>query len=1731
MLRTFPWWACASLLQACGGGGDATGVADSSRAASPVEVVNGMPATQQSPAARRAAVLLRTALPSAGVWGEKIALPIVPASGANLPDGKVLLWAADDRFGFTTVPQVYTALLDPSTGSVSERFVNTTSHNMFCPGTTQLADGRLLVAGGSNAARTSIYDPATGAWSIGAEMRIPRAYQGNTILRDGSVLTLGGSWAGELGGKHAERWTQSTGWNLLTGVRVDSLPTADPAGVSRGDNHMWLLPAGNGRVFHAGPSKTMHWISTEGAGQVSAAGNRDADADSMNGNAVMYDTGKILKVGGAPAYDNGTASAASYVIDIRAGVKVRATVPMVYARAFHNSVVLPNGQVIVIGGQSYSVPFSDGNAVLPAELWDPATETFTTLAPLSVPRNYHSAALLLPDARVLSTGGGLCGAGCAANHPDAQIFTPHYLFNSDGTAATRPIITTAPTSVVYGNTMQVTVDSPVASFALVRLSANTHSVNNDQRRLSLRYERVSDGIYSVAMPTNPGWALPGNYMLFAMNDQGVPSIASIVTVSAGTTPGLPPIADQAAVVGGAIVMSVASTGATRMEVTGLPPGLAYDASSGAIRGTPTAPGSYAVTVLAGNAAGAVSTDFMWDVNVAGVVRFVKLEQLSEINGNPWGAIAELNLLDGAGQLLNRSNWKISADSEERTGENGSVANAIDGDLNTFWHTQWYAGSAPLPHSVVVDMGTSQRLSGLRYRARPGGGNGTIARFRIYVSADGVQWGNPVADSDFRTINPDNSVDRTVSLNAGSTAPNYAPVLTSPGDLMNYVGAPVAFDLIGTDDQIEPLGYSATNLPPGLTLRSTTGAITGTPSAAGSYNVSVSVSDKAGASSSVTFVWRVRDMPPPKPTVAAPVILSGGTATFNADAPSTDTGINFAWNFGDGSATTAFSASPRATHTYAAAGLYTVSVQLRGSDGQLTVYAFTQAVAGAPSAAGLASATGMLAWEPATSGQPARLWVVNPDNDTVSVFDGGTNAKIGEVAVGKAPRTLTLLPALKQVWVANRDGDSITVLNTATRALVRTVSLPTASQPWGVLAARQGDRVYVTLEASSSLLQLDTSGNTLATLVLPGSPRHLAIAADGQQLWAPRFVSPPQPGEATATVLPTQDGVIAGGQVWAINTAPLALRTTAVLRHSAKADTTLQGRGVPNYLGAPAISPDGKSAWVPSKQDNIYRGKLRDGLDLDFQSTVRAISSRLVLGTATEDYPARLDYDNSSLASASIFHPSGAYMFTALETSRHVAVVDPVSGRELFRVDTGRAPQGLAVSDDGLTLYVANFMDRSVGVYDLKPLLQFGKISLPRTTSIASAATEKLSLQVLQGKQMFYDARDPRLARDAYMSCASCHNEGGSDGRTWDLKTLGEGLRNTTSLRGRAGGQGRLHWSGNFDEPQDFEGQIRALAGGTGLMPDAIFNAGTRNQPLGDPKAGLNADLDALAAYLKSLDTFAASPLRAANGALTSTALAGRTVFTNQCFSCHGGASYTNSAAGQLQDVGTLKPSSGTRLGAPLTGIDIPTLRDAWATAPYLHDGSAPTIESAIVAHTRLPALSAADLASVSAFVRQIGGTEPPFTASPRGRYVRLEAISEINGGPWTSMAEFSMIDPAGAVLGRSGWTVTSVDSQELSGEDGAARNVLDGNASTLWHTVWSAGNVPLPHSIVIDTGAVRDFGGFRYQPRSVPNLNGTINGYRLYLSSDGTTWGAPVVQGNLLDIGPAGDVKTVMFPP
>ena len=472
-----------------------------------------------------------TASTTGGKWSAVIDLSLVPSAAANLPNGKLLLWSSDSRLDFdqNLGGHTYTSIFDPATKSATERLVTQTSHNMFCPGTANLADGRILVNGGIDSTFTSMYSSATDSWSVGQKMNIGRGYEGDTVLTNGEVFTVGGSWSGGEGGKDGEVWNVTNGWRRTPGILASAILTNDAFGINRSDNHPWLFTVGEGKVFHAGPSKQMNWFNTSGSGSSLFAGFRGDDDHSMNGNAVMYDVGKILKVGGAPDYKNSFATTRAYVIDVNNGVTVTKVASMAYARSFANSVVLPNGEVLVFGGQSYALNFDDVQSVLAPELWNPVTKTFTTLTSMHIPRNYHSVALLMPDGRVFVGGSGLCGA-CETNHPDAQVFTPPYLLNADGSAAVRPTITHAPTSAGYGTAITVNTDSPITRFALVRLSSATHSVNNDQRRIPLSFDNAGTNAYSLSIPSDRGVAIPGYYMLFGMNNVGVPSVAKIIKI-------------------------------------------------------------------------------------------------------------------------------------------------------------------------------------------------------------------------------------------------------------------------------------------------------------------------------------------------------------------------------------------------------------------------------------------------------------------------------------------------------------------------------------------------------------------------------------------------------------------------------------------------------------------------------------------------------------------------------------------------------------------------------------------------------------------------------------------------------------------------------------------------------------------------------------------------------------------------------------------------------------------------------------------------------------------------------------------------------------------------------------------------------------------------------------------------------------------------------------------------
>jgi galactose oxidase len=450
-----------------------------------------------------------------------------------------------DSFEGAFSPSRYTqfAEIDFYTGIISPRVVAETGHDMFCPGMSSLADGRLVITGGSNAEKTSIFDPVTDTFASGPDMQIPRGYQSSTILSNGKVFTIGGSWSGPLGGKTGEVYDPVVNaWSILPGAAVEPILTQDWNKVYSADNHAWLYAWRDGSVFHAGPSKAMNWYYTDGAGGVSPAGVRDPYNDAMCGVNVMYEAGKIFSAGGAHNYGGSPGLNVAHLITIDqvgAPAIVEELPNMIYARAFANVAVLPDGKILILGGQGFAQGFTDRDSVFAPEIFDPNTRTFTALAPTIVPRNYHSVAILLADGTVFSGGGGLCQnkgtdtepPGCheTSDHPNGQIFTPPYLL----TGAPRPVISSlSSTTIRAGGELRVTVEGPAegVTFSMIRIGSVTHTVNTDQRRISLVPEATEGSGVVLRLPGDSGIVLPGHWFLFAVSAGGVPSVAKTVLV-------------------------------------------------------------------------------------------------------------------------------------------------------------------------------------------------------------------------------------------------------------------------------------------------------------------------------------------------------------------------------------------------------------------------------------------------------------------------------------------------------------------------------------------------------------------------------------------------------------------------------------------------------------------------------------------------------------------------------------------------------------------------------------------------------------------------------------------------------------------------------------------------------------------------------------------------------------------------------------------------------------------------------------------------------------------------------------------------------------------------------------------------------------------------------------------------------------------------------------------------
>jgi large repetitive protein len=653
------------------------------------------------------------------------------------------------------------------------------------------------------------------------------------------------------------------------------------------------------------------------------------------------------------------------------------------------------------------------------------------------------------------------------------------------------------------------------------------------------------------------------------------------------------------------------------------------------------------------------------------------------------------------------------------------------------------------------------------------------------------------------------------------------------------------------------------------------------------------------------------------------ITANQQITFTAKITGGRSPFQYEWKFSDGFS----SATSQNTliRTVATPGNYSLDLRVTDSSGDSALKPETFIVVNSnPSLLNSKSSSKLQVDE-----RSKTIYVANSDSNTVTAVATDSLSIRYEANVGKRPSGIALDKS-RNLWVICKDDDTLHIIEGPTGRKINTLKLPYGSSPAGILASSAENSVYVSGEGSGLLYEIDTGSFEIKRKLLLGPDVFtLAFAPDEKSIYVSRKISQ-----------------VSSGRVWHVDITLFRIAKEIVFPiDTTSTDSTSEARGVPNYLIATAVNPQTLDLYVGGKKDNIVAGLFRDPLDINSDSTVRAFIGKAENGNTLGS--GIIDENDHGLVSTLQFVNGGNHLLANYLTNNQLIIYDPATSSVLVRLKTGFAPESVAIDYTTKRIFTLNLTARTLSVFDATRFIDSGSPTIPLLSEVKVVSKEIMTPSQVLGKQIFYDASDKRMAKDGYISCATCHLEGDQDGRVWDFTGRGEGLRNTTSLRGQRGDQrGKVHWSGNFDEIQDFELDIRKAFLGTGFMQTDVYEQITSagKNPLGEKMKGKSRELDALADYVNSLNVFDRSSSKNSDGSHTTQGLQGAKLFFGlKCNSCHTGEFFSDSNTGKRHDVGTIKSGSGKRLGEKLDGFDTPSLIGLSRTAPYFHDGSAETL--------------------------------------------------------------------------------------------------------------------------------------------------------------------------------------------
>ena len=523
---------------------------------------------------------------------------------------------------------------------------------------------------------------------------------------------------------------------------------------------------------------------------------------------------------------------------------------------------------------------------------------------------------------------------------------------------------------------------------------------------------------------------------------------------------------------------------------------------------------------------------------------------------------------------------------------------------------------------------------------------------------------------------------------------------------------------------------------------------------------------------------------------------------------------------------------------------------------------------------------------------SRVLVANPDSSSLTILD------TAEIPLGCTPQTLSA--SEDHAFVACREG-VIAVVDLDGRKVTATTRIGT--ELFGIVSS--GTRLFVSDYGAAAVHVLDAQ--TLAPMAtIPTEPYPRGLALEEKTLYVTHFRS---------------------GRLSVIDTD--ALHVTRVI--ATEADASL----------SQSLVIAGSRAYMPQTRANAGNPALL------FDTTVFPLVSVIDLEAGANVPRERISLDVMdkpvNMPTDAVVTSKGK-LYVVHAGSDDVSVIDISRRRKVAHIRVGSNPRGIALSPNEARVYVNNALSGTVSVIDT---------NLDVVIATIVSTTLPLPPDVLNGKLLFHSAARTSMARDQWISCATCHFEGGTDGRTWFFR---DGPRNTPALFGVTATL-PMHWSGDLDELQDVEQTIRIVQAGTGLTHmDEVCTPACDTAP---KIAGVSQDLDDLAKFMALL----VAPRR--NFPRTDAVQRGEALFAaRDCTSCHPAPLFTDR---KKHDVGT-GAGAGERKGS---AFDTPSLRGLFDTAPYFHDGSAATLFDVLAGHGNSVGLTQAEREDLVAFLQAI----------------------------------------------------------------------------------------------------------------------------------------------------------------